>query len=60
MNVIAPPSSDVNLALWDVNSSGDAVGYTWPSADGFSTVNGVAVLHRAGELIDLNSLVSLR
>ena len=58
MTVIAPPSSDVNLALWDVNSSGDSVGYAWPSADGFSTVNGVAVLHRAGELIDLNSLVS--
>ncbi|MEZ4623409.1 MAG: hypothetical protein R2843_01070 [Thermomicrobiales bacterium] len=39
MTVIAPPSSDVNLALWDVNSSGDAVGYAWPSADSFRQLN---------------------
>jgi uncharacterized membrane protein len=56
--VIGPPAADLNLALWDVNVEGDAVGYAWAQAEGFDTVNAVAVLHRDGELIDLNTLVS--
>jgi uncharacterized membrane protein len=57
--IIDPPAADVNLALWDVNLDGDAVGYVWSRTDGFETVNAVAIVHRAGELIDLNTLVSV-
>jgi uncharacterized membrane protein len=59
VTAVASPAADVNLALWDINSSGDAVGYAWAQADGFSTSNAVAILHRAGELLDLNALVSM-
>ena len=58
LTVIDRPADDVNLALWDVNDAGDAVGYAWPQADSFSRLNAVAVLRQGGELIDLNTLVS--
>jgi len=55
---IAPPSDDLNLALWDINDAGDAVGHYWPKADGLATGDAVAVLHRDGELLELNGLVA--
>ena len=59
LEVIPTPADDVNLALWDINDSGVAVGYAWPQVDGFATTNAVAVLHRDGELIDLNTVTAV-
>ncbi len=58
LTVVESPVDDANLAFWDVNNDGDAVGYVWRREDGFSTLNGVAVLRRDGELFDLNALVT--
>ena len=55
---IAPPSDDMNLSLWDINDAGDAIGHYWPKADGLATGDAAAVLHRNGELLDLNTLVA--
>lgn len=58
LTVVEAPAADVNLALWDVNSDGDAVGYAWPQGDGFATDNAVAILQRGGELLDLNEMIT--